>query len=100
MRTMLKVTFPVEAGNKAIKDGALPKLVEAFTKKYKPEAAYFYPDGGKRCMLYVFDMPDSSQLPPIVEPFFMGLNADISLTPVMNSDDLQAGLEKAAKSRK
>ena len=100
MRTMLKVTIPAEAGNRGIKDGTLPKLVEAFTKANKPEAAYFFADGGKRCMQFVFDMPDTTHIPPTVEPFFMGMDADISITPVMNIDDLRAGLEKAMKSRK
>lgn len=100
MRTMLKVTFPVEAGNRVIKDGSLPKLVESFTKQYKPEAAYFFADEGKRNMLFVFDMPDTTHIPPVVEPFFMGLDAEISIKPVMNIDDLRAGLQKAMKTRK
>ena len=99
MRTMLKVSFPVDAGNRVIKDGSLPKIVESFTQRYKPEAAYFFADAGRRTMLYVFDMPDTSHIPSVAEPFFMGLNAEISFKPVMNLDDLRAGLEKAMKSR-
>jgi hypothetical protein len=99
MRTMLKITIPVEPGNRAIKDGSLPKLMNSVMEKLHPEAAYFYPEGGKRTTLMVFDMKDASQIPSVVEPFFMGLDADISLTPVMNAADLKAGLEAAAKSR-
>ena len=36
----------------------------------------------------------------VAEPFFLGLDAEISLTPVMNLDDLRAGLEKVMKARK
>lgn len=100
MRTMLTVTIPVATGNRAIKDGSLPKLVESFSKKYKPEAAYFFAERGKRNMLYVFDMPDTTHIPPIAESFFMGLDAELSFQPVMNVDDLRAGLEKASKGRK
>jgi hypothetical protein len=45
----------------------------------------------------VFDMKDASSIPVVAEPFFMGLNADVQFTPVMNADDLKAGLEKAMK---
>jgi len=37
------------------------------------------------------------RVPVISEPFFMGLNADVSYAPVMNADELKAGLEKAMK---
>ena len=59
----------------------------------KPEAAYFYPENGKRACLMVFDMKDPSQIPVIAERFFMELNAEVTLTPVMNADDLKKGLE-------
>jgi len=99
MRTMLKVRFSAEAGNRVIADGTLPKLVEKFVKKYKPEAAYFFPGKGRRNMLFVFDLPDATHIPSVAEPFFMGLDAEISMKPVMNLDDLRAGLEKAMKER-
>ena len=99
MRTMLKVSIPVQAGNRAIKDGSLPKLMSSVMDQLHPEAAYFYPENGKRTTLMVFDMKDPSQIPAVAEPFFMGLDAEISLTPVMNAADLKAGLESSAKSR-
>ena len=92
MRTLLRVTLDTEAGNRAILDGSLPKIVGQFVEKTKPEAAYFGPHNGKRCATFVFDMHDSSQLPALVEPFFVQLGADIDISPVMNLEDLQKGL--------
>ena len=99
MRMMLKVTVPVEAGNAAVEDGSLPKIIQGAIARLKPEAAYFFAEGGERSMLIVFDMADASQIPQIAEPLFMGLNAAVSLLPVMNAEDLQKGLSAATAQR-
>jgi len=93
MRTMLRVVMPVEKGNQAIQNGTLPRVMMSAMQDLKPEAAYFYPENGKRACLMVFDMKDPSQIPVIAERFFMELNAEVTLTPVMNADDLKKGLE-------
>ena len=97
MRTMLRVSFPVEKSNQAIRDGSLPKIMESFMGEMKPESAYFFADGGMRSAQFVFDMKDASQIPVIAEQFFMGLNADVDFRPVMNADDLKAGLATTMK---
>lgn len=51
---------------------------------------------GKRTAFVVFDLPDSSALPIFTEPFFMELNAEVQVAPVMNGDDLQNGLSGLA----
>ncbi len=95
MRMMMKVTFPVEVGNRAIKDGSLAKIVEATLGKLKPEAVYFAADHGVRGMMAFFDLKDASDVPVISEPLFMGLDATVDLVPVMNRDDLMKGLTAA-----
>jgi len=92
MRTMLRVWIPVEAGNRALKEGALQKVIESALEKLRPEAAYFFPDQGERSMLMVFDLKDVSQIVTLVEPFFSGLDAKVTLTPVMTVDDLRGGM--------
>ncbi|HXQ15774.1 MAG TPA: hypothetical protein VN814_14245 [Caulobacteraceae bacterium] len=92
MRVMLKMQVPVDAGNKAVSDGSLPKVIQEFLEKAKPEAAYFGAFEGKRTMIAVFDLASPAQIPPLAEPFFMGLNATFDLTPVMDAADLQTGL--------
>ena len=97
MRVMMKVSFPVEAGNKAVKDGTLPKTVMGFVEQMKPEACYFTTDGGKRTGFFFFDLKEAAMLPMAAEPFFMNLNASVDVSPVMNLDDMRAGVEKAMK---
>jgi hypothetical protein len=97
MRMMLKVMIPVEAGNKAIKEEVLQKTVQDFVDSAKPEATYFLPVRGARAMVAVFDLRQAADIPVIVEPFFHNLNAGIKLTPVMNLEDMKAGVGKAMK---
>lgn len=97
MRTLIKVTVPVEAGNRAIRDGSLPKVIADALERLRPEAAYFLPDRGIRTMMLVIDVKDPSDIPVIAEPFFTQLDAAVEFTPVMNADDVKKGLEKIVK---
>jgi len=99
MRMMLKATMDVDSGNQAIEDGSMGRMLEETMAKLKPEAAYFFADGGDRSMLMVFDMKDTSEIPGIVEPLFLGINAQVEMIPVMNQDDLKKGLAAFMKSR-
>jgi hypothetical protein len=85
---LLRVTIPVEAGNAAVKAGTLGSTIERILADLKPEAAYFFDDDGQRAGSVVFDMKDPSQIPAIAEPWFLALNAKISLRPVMTPQDL------------
>jgi hypothetical protein len=95
MRVLMKVQIPTEAGNAAIKDGSLPQIVGNALEALNAEAAYFTSEEGLRTGLIFFDMADSSGIPPAAEPFFMGLNARITFAPVMNVDEMRAGVGKA-----
>ena len=92
MRMFMKVMFDVEASNRAIKDGSMPKIVEGFAKAFNPEGMWFVAQDGKRCMIAVFDLPSTSKIPLVAEPFFEGLGASIEATPAMSLADLQEGL--------
>ena len=73
MRIMLKIKVPTEIGNRAINDGSLGRILEDTVSKLKAEAAYFVAQNGMRCAMIFFDMKDSSEIPVIAEPLFIGL---------------------------
>jgi len=91
MRMLLKVSMPSETA----KIDTIQQTLQSTMAALKPEAAYFYPEDGKRTAIFVFDMAGSWQIPAAVEPMFSKLGASVSLTPVMNAEDLQRGLKEA-----
>ena len=94
MRMLLKVSMPVGKGSEAAKSGLLTQTIQSTMEALKPEAAYFYPEDGKRTAIMIFDMTGSWQLPAILEPLFQ-VGASIHVTPVMNAEDLQRGFKEA-----
>jgi hypothetical protein len=92
MRTLMKVKLPIEAGNRAIKDGTLQEIIRKTLETIKAEAAYFMPMDGHRSMIAVFDLKSPADIPRIVEPLFLGLNASVDFVPCMNAEELRAGL--------
>ncbi len=95
MRTLMKVKIPTAAGNEAIKNGSLPEIIGKALTTLNAEAAYFTTEDGMRTALIFFDMTDSSEIPSAAEPFFMAFDAQITFAPVMNADDMRAGVGKA-----
>lgn len=94
MRTFVKIQIPVQRGSKAIQEGTLGKIIAEFMEKSRPEAAYFGAETGQRTGFFVLDLKDSSELPPLFEPLFVGLDAAIEISPVMNAEELKQGLAR------
>lgn len=94
MRMMMKISVPFEAANRAARDGSAGRILQSSLEKLRPEAAYFYPAEDGRTILLFLDVKDSSDMPSIGDPFFDGLSARVTFTPVMNPQDFQAGLAK------
>ncbi|WP_405794759.1 DUF3303 family protein [Streptomyces sp. NBC_01506] len=94
MRVLLTVQMDTEKANKAITDRTLPNTMKAVFDRIKPEAAYFGSQEGMRTAYIVFDLKDASDIPSAAEPFFQDLGAKVTFVPVMNFDDVQAGLQR------
>ena len=89
---MIKFSFPVDAGNAAIRTGKVEKIFQQLIEDLKPEAAYFHAVDGNRGGFFVVNMRESSQIAEIAERLFFGVSAKIELVPVMTADDLRKGL--------
>jgi len=90
MRVMIKAIFPVVAANKAITDGSLGDTIGSILGDLKPEATYFGLQEGARTAFVVVNITDSSEIPRLVEPFFLAFNASVECFPVMVPEDLIA----------
>jgi hypothetical protein len=90
MRMMLKVSFPVETANAAVRNGTLGSTIQKILADLKPEAAYFAEDNGMRTGYIFFQMTESSELPAVAEPWFLAFNASLTVKPAMTLQDLGA----------
>lgn len=97
MRLMLTVQMETEKANAAVSENTLPEVVTAALGRVQPEALYFGANDGMRTGFIVLELQEPADLPSICEPFFQKLGAKISITPVMNLEDIQAGLRKYAE---
>ena len=88
MRMLMKVSMPVEAGNRAMADGTLGKTIQSILDEQKPEAAYFVADNGMRTAFLILDLKSTADIPGIAEPWFLAFNASIEATPAMTAQDL------------
>ncbi|WP_405997108.1 DUF3303 family protein [Streptomyces sp. NBC_00829] len=93
MRVLMTVQFDTEKANRAIKDESMGATVRSALEHLKPEAAYFGAKDGLRTAFIVFDLQNPTRIPSAAEPFFQELGARISLIPVMDFNDVQAGLQ-------
>ena len=93
MRTLLKACLDTTAGNKAIQNGTINKVLGQTVERIHPEASFFATENGKRTAFFVFDLKEVSNIPAIAEPFFIELGAEVTFTPCMNADELQKGIQ-------
>lgn len=94
MRFLVRIQPTVEGGNKLIKDPRGFQKLEAYYKKIKGEAAYFYEQDGLRTFEFIVDLPTVDKIPLIAEPMFQEYDAKVAIHPVMLFGDVKKGLSK------
>ena len=98
MRFLLKVTFPIVAGNAMVRDPEFGPKMRGILEAIKAEAAYFVEDGGNRTAFIVVSIQEPHQIPSVAEPFFLTFNASVEFKPAMVATDLEkAGLDRLTK---
>ena len=98
MRVMVKFTFPTQESNALVSDGSIGQTMQTIIGNLQPEAAYFCHVDGKRGGYFVANLEEGSELVIKLEPFFLQLGAEIETFPVMNADELGAGLQNLEQS--
>jgi len=95
---LMKVSFPVEPFNTAVRDGSAGAKIGRALEEIKPEAVYFTEDEGHRGAFLIVDVPNPSRVPALAEPWFLMFNASVEFKIVMTPDDLKAsGLESLGR---
>ncbi len=100
MRFMIKVEMPVEKANELAEEGRLGEAIQTILDDLEPEAAYFTTANGDRAGYIFVDIEDASEIPAFAEPWFLALEANVDIFPVMTPEDLQKagpGIERAVK---
>lgn len=95
MRFVIRAKIPTEAGNKMIQDPNGFKALENYVTKVKPEAVYFYEEGGERTALFVADVASADMIPVLAEPLFQGIGAKVEFHPAMTLDEVKRGIQKS-----
>ena len=93
MRVMVKFTLPTQESNALVSDGSIGQTMQSVIGTLQPEAAYFCHVDGRRGGYLVANLEEGSELVTKLEPFWLELGATIETFPVMNTDDLRAGLQ-------
>ncbi len=98
MRFIFKFSFPPEKFNQAVLEGKSGEKIAQILDETKPEAAYFFAEGGRRGGLLVVDLEDTAEIPKIAEPWLLNFDATIEFIPTMTADDLRrAGIDSFGK---
>ena len=93
MRVMVKFALPTQESNALVSDGSIGQTMQTLLGNLEPEAVYFCHVDGKRGGYLVMNVEEGSEIVTKIEPFFLQMGAEIDTFPVMNADELGAGLQ-------
>ena len=89
MRMLLKATMDTETFNAAAKAGTTGATLQAIIEDLKPEGAYFIAENGKRTAPLFVDIPYSTHLPRLADPWFIAFKAEVEITPAFIPADME-----------
>ncbi len=95
MQMLMKVQFPLQKFNAAVRDGSVGDKLGKILGFIKPKGAFFTAENGCRGGTFVVEVHDPKQMPQLAEPFFLLFDAKVEYLPYMTPEDLaHSGLEK------
>ncbi len=97
MRFMIEFSVPTQHGNEVVRSGKIDKIFRKLGEELKPEAMYFYPADGLRSGCIFLQSDNPAICAAVGERLWIGLQAQIKVTPVMNAEELGKGLTDIAK---
>ena len=98
MKILMNVSIPHHQFNAAVRDGSVGAKLNRILEAIQPEAVYFTEQDGHRGAVLVVEVPDSSKIPSLAEPWFLTFEADVEFRIAMTPDDLKkGGLEELGK---
>lgn len=98
MQMLMEVTIPNEPFNTLIKNGTAGDVLQRVLADLKPAAVYFTEQDGRRGAFLVVEVPDSSRVPALAEPWFVLFDATVKFRICMTLEDLaRAGLDEIGR---
>ncbi len=98
MHMLMKIQFPIEPFNSAVRDGSVDQKIKNILEANQPEAAYFTEEDGHRGGILIVEVNDPSDIPALAEPWFLTFNANVQFRIAMTPEDLgRANLDSLAQ---
>jgi len=94
MRVLIYMELDTPTANPHVASGEIGSQIGHALEMLKPEAAYFFPRGGRRAAIVVCDLADTASIVPTIEPLWLQLNAHVEMIPCMNTDDINEGITR------
>jgi hypothetical protein len=89
MLFIMRATIANGAGNKMVK-GNMEATINKIMEDVRPKEAYFTVDKGQRTIYFIVDVEKASDMPKMLEPLWLALEADVDIIPAMSASDFAA----------
>jgi len=88
MKMLVNITFPIEPFNSMVRNGTAGDILGRILEDVKPESIFFTELDGHRGAVMEVDVSDASEIPSLVEPWFLSFEANCEFKIAMTPDDL------------